>query len=44
IKWVLFCFLAMGIISSVVLANDVPYLCTEKDDRVCDEYKCVCRR
>nr|XP_016934334.1 uncharacterized protein LOC108013151 [Drosophila suzukii] len=36
--------LVLGVFLTIVMAENEPYVCDGKDDRVCDEYRCICRR
>ncbi|XP_033172205.1 uncharacterized protein LOC117148740 [Drosophila mauritiana] len=37
-------FLLLGVSIMMLMAERTPYVCDGKDDRVCDEYRCMCRR
>ncbi|KAH8352222.1 hypothetical protein KR084_002847 [Drosophila pseudotakahashii] len=36
--------LVLGVFLTMVKGESEPYMCDGKDDRVCDDYRCICRR
>ncbi|XP_017047372.1 uncharacterized protein LOC108092349 [Drosophila ficusphila] len=43
-NWLAIGFLFLGVFLTVARPQNTPYICDGKDDRVCDQYRCICRR
>ncbi|XP_017075863.1 uncharacterized protein LOC108111046 [Drosophila eugracilis] len=43
-NWVVISLLVLGFLFKMTVSQKAPYVCDGKDDRVCDQYRCICRR
>ncbi|XP_017130063.1 uncharacterized protein LOC128262480 [Drosophila gunungcola] len=43
-NWLVFGLLLLSVSFAMEQDEATPYICDGKDDRVCDQYRCMCRR
>ncbi|XP_016986289.1 uncharacterized protein LOC108049579 [Drosophila rhopaloa] len=43
-NWLALGLLLLSVSFTMALEENTPYICDGKDDRVCDQFRCMCRR